>query len=135
MEHTIWIECTVAESAPAAGLPSDSGKCFHNPQCAVMQMSMSTSSSVVPAVPEGPSDQDVLYRTAELQPVMFQAINSANAAQTVNCQVINSLSTLLWLPLSSYRPHLQIIGHTRVKVLSLIIPRIMRFELFLHANR
>lgn len=93
------------------------------------------SSSVVPVVPEGSSGQDVLYRTTELQPVMFQTINSVKAAQTVNCQVINSLSTPLCLPLSSYRPHLQIIGHTRVKVLSLIIPRIMRFELFLNANR
>lgn len=78
----------------------------------VMQISKHMSSSVVPAVPKGPSGRDMPYLNTESVSVKSHTINSMEAPQTVNCQAINSLSSTLRLSLTSYRPHLQIIGHT-----------------------
>lgn len=100
-----------------------------------MQMSKSMSSSVVPVVPRGPPGQDVPYLNTESLSVKSHTINSMGAPQTVNCQAINALSATVCHSLTSYRPHLHIIGHTRGgKVHFLIILRIMRFELFPNAN-
>lgn len=85
-------------------------------------------------VPKGPSGQDMPYPNTESLSVKSRTINSVEAPQTVNCQGISFPSSTLCLSLTSYRPHLQIIDHTEGKVLFLIIPRIMRFELFPNAN-
>lgn len=103
---------------------------------AVMQMSesMSMSNSVISVVPKGPPGRDLSYLNTESLSVKSHTINSIEAPQTVNCQAINSLSSTLGLSIPSYRPHLQIIGHTAGKVPFLIIPRLMRFELSPNAN-
>lgn len=100
-----------------------------------MQMSKSTSKSVVRWSPRGFQTKTRYSFTAELLPVKSYTINSVKSRQTVNCQVFDPPPPPpTCLPFTSYRAHLQIIGHSRRKVLFLIIPKIMRFELFLNAN-
>ncbi len=134
IEHALWKgrALSVAKTSLALLQPREGGNAFTSP--VVMQMSKSMSSSVVQVVPKGASGQDMPYLNKESLSVKSHTINSTEAQQTVNCQAINGLSSTVCHSLTSYRPHLHIIGHRGGKVHFLIIQRIMRFELFPNDN-
>lgn len=108
IEHALWKGHALSVAKSSLALLQLWGNAFT--ALAVMQMSKSLTSSVVPVVPTGPSGQDMPYLNTGSLSVKSHTINSMEALQTVNCQAINSLSFTLCLSLTSYRPHLRIIG-------------------------